>query len=77
MTTITIKVSDPKFAEMLEAMLRSMDFVTDINVDEEQYQLSDEEITLLAERREEYKKDPDKTRSWEEVQAELKEKYGL
>ncbi len=77
MTTITVTVSDPKKAEMLEEMLRSLEFVTDVEITDDHYQLSDAEILMLNERREEYRKNPEKARSWEEVQAELKQKYSL
>jgi hypothetical protein len=77
MTTLTVKLTDPKYAEMLEAMLRSMDFVADVERTEDNYQLTNAEILMLEERREEYLKNPSQTRSWDEVQAELKSKYGL
>ncbi|CAN5216872.1 hypothetical protein BH09BAC1_BH09BAC1_26250 [soil metagenome] len=77
MTTITVKITDPKYAEMLETMLRSMDFVADVEITEDHYQLTDSEMMLLKERREEYRKNPSNTRSWEEVQSELKQRYGL
>ena len=77
MTTITVTVSDPKKAEMLEEMLRSLEFVTDVEITDDHYQLSDAEMLMLKERREEYRKNPEKARSWEDVQAELKQRYGL
>lgn len=77
MTTLTVKLTDPKYAEMLEAMLRSMDFVADVERTEDNYQLTNAEILMLEERREEYLKNPSQTRSWDEVQAALKSKYGL
>ncbi len=77
MTTITVKVTDPKFAEMLETMLRSMEFVTDVESSEDSYQLTQDEILMLEERREEYRRNPSRTRDWDEVQAELKKRYGL
>ncbi len=77
MTTLTVKVTDPKFAEMLEKMLRSMEFVDAVEVSEDNYQLTDGEMMMLKERREEYRKNPSQTRSWDEVQKELKQRYEL
>lgn len=77
MTTITIKVTDPKLAEMLETMLRSMEFVAEVETREDSYQLTQEEILMLEERREEYRKNPSQARNWEEVQDELKKRYGI
>ncbi len=77
MTTLTVKVTDPKFAELLEAMLRSMEFVSDVERTEDNYQLSTAEIMMLEERREEYLKNPSETRNWDDVQSELKQRYGL
>lgn len=77
MTTITIKVTDPKLAEMLETMLRSMEFVAEVETREDSYQLSQDEILMLEERREEYRRNPGQVRDWETVQDELKKRYGL
>lgn len=77
MTTINVKVADPKFAEMLESMLRSMEFVVSVERIEEEYALTSEEIMMLEERREEYLKNPEQTRSWDDIQSDLKQRYGL
>lgn len=78
MTTITIKVSDPKYAALLGTLLRSMDFVSDVALTEnDNYQLTEAEMLLLKERRATYHHNPEKTRDWDKVQAELKQKYGL
>lgn len=40
-------------------------------------ELSNEEIIMLEERWEEYKKNPDSTSSWEEVKRSIAKKYGI
>ena len=74
MTTVTVKVSDKKSAQLLYEMLSSMKFVKEVDIEEE---LSKEEISLLEDRLTEYKKNPKSGNSLDTVVKKMNKKYGF
>lgn len=77
MKTITIRVSDDKQSDALMQMLQSMNFIESIDMYEDKGQLTEEEITLVEERLEHYKKNPSSAKDWKEVRKIITKKYGL
>jgi|GEM_PF-1060261 hypothetical protein len=71
MTTITIKVQGKKEAQMLYEVLRSMKFVKEIGINGG---LTEEQIMILEERMNDYKKNPKSGIPWEKIKAEAKKK---
>ena len=74
MTTLTVKVSDKKHAQLLCEMLSSMKFVEEVDIEEE---LTKDEIALLEDRLEEYKKNPKSGNSLDTVVKKINKKYGF
>ena len=54
-----------------------VELVVVINPVDRSEELSTDEIQMLEDRWEEYKKNPDASKSWEEVKASITKKYGL
>ena len=77
MRTITIQLHDDKDAQLLMDMLKSVKFEGEIETFEEAEAIPDEELLLLNERVEEYRKDPSKGKDLSEVEKLLKGKYGI
>ena len=73
MTTVTIKVSDKKNAQLLYEMLSAMKFVKGVDIEEE---FNKEEILFLEERLKEYKKNPQAGNSLDTVVKKINKKYG-
>ena len=73
MTTLTVKISDKRQAQLLYEMLLSMKFVKDVDIEEA---LSKDEILVLEERFEEYLKNPKSGKSLEAVVKNLSKKHG-
>lgn len=61
------KVNDPSVLIRISALLAS----------EEESLLTDEQIAMVMERREEYLRDPSTAISFEEFDEEIKKRYGL
>jgi hypothetical protein len=74
MTTLTVKISDKKHAKMLYEMLNSMDFVKEVDIEED---LSNEEIKMLEERLVDYKKNPKSGVALDTVVKNISKKYGF
>ena len=74
MTTVTVKVSDKKNAQLLYEMLNSMKFVKEVAIEEE---LSKEEILFLEERLAAHSKNPQAGKSLETVVKKMNKKYGF
>ena len=77
MKTITIHLQNDKDAELLMDMLRTTKFESDIETFEENDAISNEELQMLNERVEGYRKDPSKAKDLQEVRQLLKSKYGI
>lgn len=80
MKTITIKLASDKDAELLKSLLKSTKFEDDVETIEEKDSenfLTEEELHVVNERMEEYKRNPSSGKSLEETIALLKSKYGI
>lgn len=79
MNTITITVSDEQYLEPLAEMLNSLDFVASVNVyeEEETDEFTSDEIKMFEDRVEEYRKNPQTGKSWEQVREGIRAKYGF
>ena len=77
MKAITIKLKNDKKTEILAEMLKALNFVESVEVYEDEGELSSEEISMVEERWEEYKKNPGSGVSWKEVKSKIKKKHGL
>jgi hypothetical protein len=77
MKTITVRLSNDKDAELLMDILRTAKFQNEIETFEEEEIISEEELQVLNERVEEYRKDPSKGKDFQEVKDLLKSKYGI
>ncbi len=77
MRTITVKLNSDNDADLLKAILRETSFEDVVEAIEEEDSLSDDEISVLNERLEEYKRDSSKGMSYEDFDKRLKEKYGI
>lgn len=76
MTTLTVKISDKKQAKMLYEMLSAIKFVKQVEMNDE-YELNDGEIQILAERLEEYKKNPKSGITLEATIEKISRKHGF
>ena len=77
MKTITIQLQEDKDAQLLMDMLRSVKFDGEIETFEELENIDEEELKMLNERVEEYRKNPSKGKDLKEVELLLKNKYGI
>ena len=77
MKTITVRLQNDKDAELLMDILRTAKFENEIETFEEEETISEEELQMLNERVEEYRRDPSKGKNLEEVKTLLKSKYGI
>lgn len=77
MKTVTIRTNNDESTDQLAALLRSLDFVESVEVHDDSDDLTPEELSIVEESMVEYRKDPSKAQTWEEVKAELTKKYGL
>ncbi len=77
MKTITIRVENDRDVELLKSILHSTKFEDKIESYEEGDDLSDEQVKVFNERVEEYRRNPSKGKSLEEVNELLKNKYGV
>ncbi len=75
MSTITITVNDDTKTTLLSEMLKAMDFVESVEVDDDS-DFTAEELQMVEERWENYQRNPGSGKSWEEVYRDLKTKYG-
>lgn len=76
MTTLTVKIPDKKQARMLYEMLGAMKFVKQVEMNDE-YELMNKEIQILAERLEEYKKNPKSGITLDAVIEKISRKHGF
>lgn len=51
--------------------------INPVNLDYQIEELSELEILMIEERWEEYQKNPEKTKTWEQVKASITNKYGV
>lgn len=77
MKTVTIRTNNDESTEQLTALLRSLDFVESVEVYDDSDDLIPEELSMVQERIEKYRRDPSKVRKWEDVKAELESKYSV
>lgn len=77
MKTITIYLQNDKDAELLMDILRNAKFQDEIEAFEEPENISEEELQVYNDRIEEYRLDPSKGKSLQEVKELLKSKYGV
>lgn len=78
MNTITITVKDEQYLEPLAEMLNSFDFVASVNVyEEEDTDLTSDEIRMVEDRVAEYRKNPQSSKSWEQIRESVRAKYGF
>jgi len=77
MKKITVRVENDHDAELLNKLLRETKFKAKVESYIEDDDLDDEELQLLEERVEEYRKDPAKAKSLDQVKELLRNKYGL
>jgi hypothetical protein len=77
MKTVTIRTNNDESTEQLTALLRSLDFVESVEVYDDSDDLTPEELSMVQERMEKYRRDPSKVRKWEDVKAELESKYSV
>jgi hypothetical protein len=75
MKTITIKIESDRDAELLKKILKDTPFEDKVELEEEG--MEDEEFRMYEDRMEEYKRNPASGIALDELQKELKEKYGL
>jgi|GEM_PF-2962216 Xaa-Pro aminopeptidase len=76
MKTITIQLQEDKDAQLLMDMLRSVKFEGEIEAFEELETISEEELQMLSDRVEEYRKDPSKGKDLKDMELILS-KYGI
>jgi hypothetical protein len=77
MKTITVRLANDKHTEMLTDILKALNFVESVEVNEEDSELTEEEIAMVEERWIPYKKDPRSTVSWNTVKTNIRKKHGL
>lgn len=77
MTTLTVTIDTDSNASILKKMLRTLKFVKKIESEKDNYEFSAEQIQMLNERMEEYKKNPRNGKSIAKFKAEMKMKYGV
>ena len=71
MKTITIQLQEDKDAQLLMDMLRSVKFEGEIEAFEELETISEEELQMLSDRVEEYRKDPSKGKDLKDMELIL------
>ena len=74
MTTLTVKIEDKKQAGMLYQMLRSINFVIEVEMDESP---GKDEMKILEERWEDYKINPESGKPLDTVVKEISKRYGF
>jgi len=77
MKTITITLNNDKQTEGLVGLLRALDFVESVEVNDEDVDLSEEEMSIVEERWAAYKKNPKSTATWTDVKNTIRKKHGL
>lgn len=77
MTKVTLEVDSPEKADLLVKLLQSIDFVQKIETLDETDELTREQIEELERRLELLEKGDVKLKTWEEVRAGIKNKYGI
>lgn len=70
-----INISIP--TQLLDTDVELVVVINPLNKIEPVNQLTEEEIQLVEERWEEYQKNPDAAKSWEEVKKTINKKYGI
>lgn len=70
-----INISIP--TQLLDTDVELVVVINPLNKIEPVNQLTEEEILLVEERWEEYQKNPDTAKSWEEVKNTINKKYGI
>ncbi len=77
MKTLTVCVHGDKDTELLKKIIESTKFNDEIEVYEDEDELSTEDIAELDRRLEEYERDPSKRISSEDFRKDMKQKYGI
>ena len=77
MNRIIITTTSDEHIKSLAEMLNSLDFIESVDVyEEDEEELTGEEMQMAKERIEEYRRNPQPAKTWNEVYRELKTKYG-
>ena len=74
MTTLTVKIANKKQASLLYEMIRSINFVQEVNINDD---LENDELKILEERWEEYKRNPKSGKPLEMLVKEISKKHGF
>ena len=77
MKTITITLNNDKQTDGLVDLLRALDFVESVEVNNEDAALSEDEMNMVEERWAAYKKNPRSVSAWIDVKNTLRKKHGL
>lgn len=77
MKTVTIRTNNDESTEQLTTLLKSLDFVESVEVYDDSDDLTPEELSMVQERIEKYRRDPSKIRKWDDVYNDLIKKYGI
>ena len=75
MKQITVTIPDNKESLFMELM-KSLSFVQNVEAIESAY-IPEWHKEIIDQRMENYKKNPESYRGWEDVQEEINQKYGL
>lgn len=77
MKRITIHVKNDRDAELLKSVIEKTDFEDTVEAFEEDDEITEEELRILEERWEHYKKNPSSGTSLQDFKKEMKKKYGV
>ena len=70
-----INISIP--TQLVDTDVELVVVINPVNKADEKSQLTGEEIKMVEERWEEYQKNPDSAKSWEEIKNTINKKYGI
>ena len=77
MTKLTLTINNGSNAQLLLKMLKSLNFIKKIETEQEyESSLTSDEMKLLEERWDDYKKNPESGIPWKKVKADFDKKYG-
>ena len=70
-----INISIP--TQLVDTDVELVVVINPVNKPDEKNQLTSDEIKMVEERWEEYQKNPDSAKSWEEIKNTINKKYGI
>ena len=77
MTKVTVTIDTKNNARLFLELLRSLNFVKDVQTEQlYEDELSKDDIKLLEDRWSDYIKHPNKVKTWNQVKQNLTQKYG-